>query len=359
MINYPAGLDRSESSPAVLALKANSQHDASTQVHSLDCCPSTSKARDSHSVIEASNTDCDRDDQYAYGCGCEERCSLIDIASGRCPSPKSTTSLFPSLVAENLSESEKELVSGHLYSEFCQISRKYASLTSSIRKSLKERKITPAQLADKLMDLNGLIPLHRGTKQPLLEDRLPEITKAVSTDEIFIVLKEYTSFFNHEIIEYIVEELGTEEDKAKLEQYKEDFIEYCKRQVFECPFYSQSKKSSKFVDLVMKVDSDSIIKPYTMKALQVFRTQVAKLLQVTKHTLHLFSIQEGCFQVTFQIPHILKAVIFPLNAEQRKGLRHSGVIKLECDGVPQSLAKPEKVYKLNKEFLYLLPLFMI
>ena len=340
-----AGFDRSESSPAAVTVplnKAPTQHDASTQVYPHDHHPPSSQ-QSLDDRQGTSSTDYDSDDQHAYGCDCDEKCSITDIVSGKCPSPKSTTGLFPSLRTKNLSESDKNLLSGHLYTEFCQISRKYASLTSFIRKSLKQREVTPAQLTDKLMDLNGLIHLPEGTKHPLLEDRLLEIKSASTIDEIFIVLKEYSSFFNHEIIEYIVEELGTDEDKTKLEEYKENFMEYCQRQVFECPFYSRSKKSSRFIDLVMKVDSESVRKRYTMKALQVFCTQVAKLLQVTKHTLHLYSVEEGCLQVTFQIPRFLKTMVFPLNDKQRKLLKDLGVVRIDSDGLSQPLTEPEAV----------------
>ena len=288
----------------------------------------------------------DSDGQQAYECGCGKKCSLTDIISGKCGLPKSKGGLFPTLTAKNLSESDRKLLSGEITMQFYQISKKYASLTSSIRASLKRQGITPAQLAEKLMDLEGFVPLrnHEGAKHRyrLLENRKSEFSKANSIEEIFSILGDYCSFYNHEIINYIVEELGTKDDKARLEKYREDFTEYCRRSVFECPFSSRSEKSPHFVDLVMKVDSD-MIGQYTMKAVELFHTQVAKVLQVTKYTLHLWKVEEGCLQVTFCIPQFLKTVVLPLNAEQRRDLTRLGVVKLECDGVCQPLSKPKPV----------------
>ena len=160
---------------------------------------------------------------------------------------------------------------------------------------------------------------------------------------MFCILREYHSFFDYELIKYIIEKLGTEEDKANLEKYVEDFTEYCKRSVFECPFCSGSNMSPQFVDLVMKVDSETMVKPYTAKAVKVFQMQVSKLLQITKHTLKLCSVEEGCLLLTFQIPRFLKTAVFPLDSEQKKSLKDLGVIKLECDGVSQLLTTTEPV----------------
>ena len=283
------------------------------------------------------------DDQRAYECCCSEKCNITDILSRKCPSLKATSSHFPLLVAKKLSEDDRDMLDSHLYDQFCELSMKYASLTSSIRDSLKQQKVTTAQLTEKLMDLVGFVPLRRGTERRLLEDRSQELKEATTIDDVFYILREYHSFFHHEIIKYIVEKLGTEEDKVELEKYIEDFTEYCKRSVFECPFPSGSKKSPHFVDLVMKVDSESMTRPYTLKAVRLFRKQVLTLLQITKYTLKLRNVEEGCLQLTFQIPRFLKMVVFPLNDEQRKSLKDLGIIKLECDGVSQPLTMAEPV----------------
>jgi hypothetical protein len=324
-----------------MALKvASTQQDASTQVDSKP---------ESHESLGDGQRGANggSDNQQAYECGCEKNCSLTDIISGKCNAPKSKGGLFPALATKHLSESDRKLLGGEITMQFRQISKKYASLTSSLRASLKQQGITPAQLAEKLMDLEGFLPLREGAKRRLLENRVSEFSEARSIEEIFRILKEYCSFYNHEIIEYIVEELGTKDDKAKLKKYREDFTEYCRRSVFECPFSSGSEKSSHFVDLVMKVDSDTMIEPYTVKALELFHTQVAKLLQVTKYTLHLWSVEQGCLKLTFHIPRFLKTVIFPLSADQRSSLKELGVAKLDCGDTPQPLTEPESVRKIN------------
>ena len=349
---------RSESSPATLALshKAVVQHnyDVTTQTtseHDLDIVKSKPVRREEcHSPSIA---DCDIDDQFAYDCCCVPKCSITDIVSRKCPSQKSTSGIFPQLAAKNLSGNERDMLYGQLRMQFQVISTKYAKLTSSIRASLRQQGITAARLTENLMDLNGFLPLRcEGGGHRLLENKFSKMKEAETIDDVFVILKDYHSFFNHDIIDFIVEQVGTEEDKGNLEKYKEDFTEYCQRSIFECPSLTSNPSvseagSSPFVELVMKVDSKSILEPYTAEAVNLFKFQVAKLLQITKYALQLCSAKEGCLQLTFQIPRFMKTIMFPLDAKQRKGLTELGIIKLECDGVSQPLTEEDSVNDLN------------
>ena len=51
------------------------------------------------------------------------------------------------------------------------------------------------------------------------------------------------------------------------------------------------------------------------------------------HTLHILSVEEGCLQITFQIPAFVKNAIFPLSHEQKKQLERLHIQKIDCDGV--------------------------
>ena len=322
--HYESNCSRSDSSPAKLSGIANLK--LVTSFTSYD--QSTSLA------CESFLDEHDGDDQCAFQCPCDKNCSLSDILNGKC---SSTSRSFPQLTGKGLSEGERDLLCRQLYLKFFEISKSYASLTSSVRLSLKERKITAEMLTEKLMDLEGFVPLRKGNEQYLFENRVVELSKAETIEKIFLILKEYHSFFNHEIIDYIVGQLGTEQDRKNLEKYNEEFTEYCKHSIFECPFLSCPKKLSKSVELVMKVSDSDMIKPYTVQAVKLLQAQVAKVLQLTTPALTLVSAEDGCLQLTFQIPHFLQTSVFPLHRDQRKGLTELGVVKLDCDGICQPL----------------------
>ena len=48
------------------------------------------------------------------------------------------------------------------------------------------------------------------------------------------------SFFNYEILQFLIEGNGSKGDKAALATYLRQFTEFCKRHVFEVPFTTYS-----------------------------------------------------------------------------------------------------------------------
>ena len=83
--------------------------------------------------------------------------------------------------------------------------------------------------------LGSIKPLYKNAPLPVFGCQLPELRKTASVDDAMSVISSYCSFFNYHILEEIIENLGTEQDKMNLEKYKEEFSTYAQRHVFECP----------------------------------------------------------------------------------------------------------------------------
>ena len=84
------------------------------------------------------------------------------------------------------------------------------------------------------MTLGVFNPVYNEPQIPLFRQCFEELKAADTIPKVFMILNDYFSFFNYHIIERIIKELGTEEDKTELQRYKEDFNEYAKRRIFEC-----------------------------------------------------------------------------------------------------------------------------
>ena len=117
-----------------------------------------------------------------------------------------------------------------------------------------------------------------------------------------------------------------EEDKQRLEKYKEDFEHYIKRRVFECPTEIGPTHTPNNKELRVKVESD-----YSkLVELKQFQCRLSLILEVSVHVLRISSIKEGCIQLTFFIPSFVQEAIFPLSAEQKVALKELGIIQLSC-----------------------------
>ena len=176
------------------------------------------------------------------------------------------------------------------------------------------------------MTLGAFDPVFKNKEVPLFHHCFQA---ADTIPKIFLVLKDYFSFFNYHIIEHIIEELGTEEDKAELQKYKEHFNQYANRRIFECPPDFGPVSDTDHADIFVKVDSQ--YENYTVAEVVRFHQKLSEILHVSSQgILRLCRIEKGCFQLMFQVPSFLQHKIFPLSREQEKGLEEESVIKLTC-----------------------------
>ena len=156
-----------------------------------------------------------------------------------------------------------------------------------------------------------------------------ELKAADTIPKVFLVLNDYFSFFNYHIIEHIIKALGTHEDKARLQEYEDDFSQYAKRRIFECLPEFGPVSDAGHADIFVKLDSQ--YDNYTVAQIEGFRQKLSKILCLSSQgTLRLCRVDKGCIQLTFQVPSFVQQEIFPLSREQERTLEVDGVIKLTC-----------------------------
>ena len=237
--------------------------------------------------------------------------------------------LFPYLDMQSLTEDERHALYGRLTNEYKDITSSYARLNIDIRNSLQARGVTPGQLADVLMELSAFPLKVKDATKPLLEDCLDEIEEVTSIQGVFKILRPYGSFFDCHIVKHIVNSgLCTNEDRSKLQRYLSELDDYCRRNVFECQYFAST--DPKFPKLILKVDS-LVSKSFSMKALDAFSADIAKSLGLSRHTLRVCSVDEGCIQLTYQIPQSVVGKIFPLSPVQEEALKTLGLSNLTCE----------------------------
>lgn len=74
--------------------------------------------------------------------------------------------------------------------------------------------------------------------------------------EVRTIIKENSSFYDYHLLEYTIELDGADNDKRKLHEYKEAFVAYAQRRVFECPSHFGAKRTSSDTELHVKLDSN-------------------------------------------------------------------------------------------------------
>ena len=203
---------------------------------------------------------------------------------------------------------------------------KFEHVKSVAMRSLMRRGVTMDELLSHLTFLETLDPVK---KEPISPNCYADVMNAQTIPKVFIGLSNYVSFFNYDIIGQIINELGTEEDKRELQKYKDDFQEYAKRRIYECPPQFGPVSETDHADIFVKVDSH--YGSYTVAELQDFQNRISALFRISSQgVLRLCRVEKGCFQLMFQVPSFVQQQIFPLSSEQERALVAEGVIKLTC-----------------------------
>ena len=235
---------------------------------------------------------------------------------------------------------------------------RFQKLVSATIESLISQKASPDNLVSRLMTLGAFKPVFKEPQVPLFQFCFEKLEAADTIPKVFLVLKDYFSFFNYHIIEHIIEELGTEEDKTRLQGYKEYFNWYAKRRIFECLPEFGPVCDTDHADIFVKVDSQ--YDNYTVAEMEVFCHKLNELLRVSSQgILRLCRVVEGCFQLTFQVPSFVQQEIFPLSIEQEQKLEAKGVIELTCEDYhfqvcnnEDSAEKPQRGIDTSGEFVH-------
>ena len=263
-----------------------------------------------------------------FGCGCG-KCTFFSFIESGCPSPIPSASSFPYLDLSGLTHEQQQELRGRLRSESREIMIRFQELVSATIESLIQQSVSQHKLVSQVMTLGAFDPVLKEPQVPVLCHHIKELKAASTIYEMFLVLNDYFSFFNYQLIEHIIKALGTKEDGNRLQRYKEEFDQYAKRRIFECLPKFGPVSDADHADLFVKLDSQ--YDNYTVAEIEEFRRKLSKLLRVSHQgIMRLCRVDKGCVQLTFQVPSFVQLKIFPLSREQEESLATMGVIRLTC-----------------------------
>ena len=266
--------------------------------------------------------------QPPFGCGCG-KCTFFSFIERGCPTPIPSASSFPYLNPSGLTHEQQQELEGRLQFESQQIMLQFQKLVSATIKSLIKRNVPLDELVSHFMTLGAFGPVVKEPNLPLLQFCFQKLEAADTIPKIFLVLKDYFSFFNYEIIEHIIEVLGTKKDKAKLHSYKDKFHQYARRRIYECGPHFGSESETDQPKIFVKLDSR--YDNYTGVGIKAFCCTLCEALHISSQgVLRLCRVEKGCLQLTFQVPSFVQQKIFPLSSEQKKTLTDMGIIRLTC-----------------------------
>ena len=266
------------------------------------------------------------DPDSGFICGCE-KCDLATYLEKGCPSLEDSE--FPNFFfPKKLRTSEFRLLKWKLVKASQKIVQKFASLERNTISMLKEKEVPLDEVKNYVLTL-GVHVMHNESvykDKPLLLQERAKIEAVKDFGSLFFILKGYYSWFSFSIIEALREDFLFHEgagDDERLNKYKIEFHDYCRRRIYECPKSMFSNLHSEdFVPLSLKVDDD--FNMYSLVRVMEFQSSISEILGLSKYTLQLCDVADGCITVVFRIPSWLATVI-TISSEQQQELKCFGV----------------------------------
>lgn len=200
----------------------------------------------------------------------------------------------------------------------------FGKLVTKTLESLKDR-VTVKEFASTLLALGAYEPVMK-KEDALLEDHEERLFAAQTISDIHRVIHPYMSFFNPELLAYVIEIHGMPTDHEDFEEYMSKLEAFCQG-IINPPMDLSSKEHSvtkNREEIVVKLD----LKDKRLQRLRNVKSSIAKILGVKEVTLCIVSIQEGCTEVVFMVPQFVVKQLFPLLEEQIQAISSLGVLQL-------------------------------
>jgi Ran GTPase-activating protein (RanGAP) involved in mRNA processing and transport len=248
---------------------------------------------------------------------------------------------------ETLDPDDKIDLEARLLTDAETIGQDFALLCCKARDSFARRGITPQDLAHVLLDLLVYKPTS-STSIPLLQNKEETLMKAQSVHDTFNTLRPYMSFYNYELLQFLIEGKGSKDDKDALATYMRKFMEFCRRHVFEVPQSIKYSNGHHIEDHKMKQrlhikvtkhfrtafllksttkslsstdDEDQIRKVCSNKLgisledAKNIQRKIASILNLNVSSLFLDTISDGSVILTFMLPTVVSLSSLDNNPE--------------------------------------------
>ena len=215
-------------------------------------------------------------------------------------------SLFPYLDHSHLTKDEKLMLESKLLNETIKIVGLFARFEMSIIQSLESKSVSVSKVQAFVGNYVRLL----GSREDI-----ESLKKSKNLYKIFFSLQPFKSFFNYEMVESIIEQFGSEEDRQLMGVYVSKFNEFCKRSVFEVPHNIFHDTDPKPGDKMFSVKLTKQVHNSLGDVVAV-RKKLADILKIEVVALQLCCITKGCICMEFLISARVAVKTFPLSQSQ-------------------------------------------
>ena len=181
--------------------------------------------------------------------------------------------LFPYPDTTGMTKDEASMMKIKLERETKEIQREFSRLLFQLQKSL-----------EKFSSLDDVVNLL------VHQDDEGWTKKCSSIPQVFNNAKRFCSFFNTGMLKLLIEELGTEQDKTKYEDYKKKFQTFCKNRVCQCPEEELAIMMDKNIEKLGKWEQEQL----QFEINRVFKNKTPLIRLLSNEQMQQLSTNQAC-----------------------------------------------------------------
>ena len=162
---------------------------------------------------------------------------------------------------------------------------------------------------------------------PIFDNSTEVIHKAEKMEKLFQSFRNKWSWYNHSLLEDLINDFGDDQDKERFREYHSKFTSFLKNPLpksqNEYSFGTSCTKGQKLLRIKVNENWDIT----TLEQVSQIHHSVARILKVQLRDLYLTSVSKGCICLEFLVP---ESTAIALRTSQEEALMAVGVFRLEC-----------------------------
>ena len=158
------------------------------------------------------------------------------------------------------------------------------------------------------------------------------LKKAISVDEIFLLISDYITYFNHGLISHLIKALGSWDDKDELDNYMQHFNGFGQRSMYETAMFMYGYmwiKNDRLI--VLKIEDTNLhMDSFPVSQFPGYLGRIGGVMGVLPHVMLLCyqEIKAAGLMMVVRIPSFVAEDIFPLTKAQEKELGKIGITEV-------------------------------
>lgn len=206
-----------------------------------------------------------------------------------------------------------------------EMQRSFAVVVTRTMKSL-ELTVTPQQFAVSMLALGAYESVTK-KEQTLLEDHEDKLFEAKTIPDIYRIIRPYMSFFNPELLAYVIETHGTQANRDDFKEYMSKLNSFCQSIVVP-PMKLATEENPHSMESREEIRIQLNLNDKRLQRLRDVKSSIAKILGVKEVVLFVDSVVKGSIEMILLVPQFVVQRLFPLSDVQVKVFSSLGVLKL-------------------------------